>query len=74
MLSSDLVNNRGCDANVMDVVSKVVKESLRMNALEKHYFIRAVLAAGPPIRLFALVSAAVHAPKEMSIALRNLVV
>lgn len=70
MLSSDLVKNRGCDANVMSVVGKVAKEALKMNAIEKHYFVRAVLAKSPPIKLFALVSAAVHAPREILMSIR----
>ena len=70
MLSSDPVKNSGC--NVMEVVKKVTRESIFMNAIEKHYFLRAVLANNPPIKLFALVSAAVHAPKEMRTTIRSL--
>jgi len=57
-------------AKVMSVIEEVACEASSMNAIQKHYFIRAVLASAPPIKLLALVSAAVHVPKVMQSAIR----
>jgi hypothetical protein len=62
MLSSDPVKNSGC--NVMEVVERVAKESLKMNAIEKHHLTRSIIAANLPLDMLSAFSIAIHASRE----------